>query len=62
MNGPLATAGSILNFFNKIGINEPVTAAIVKAINKDKATIKDTLKASSNINEVSPSIIGLLLI
>ena len=42
MNGPLATAGSILNFFNKIGIIVPITVEIVNATNNDNATMNDT--------------------
>jgi hypothetical protein len=60
INGPLATAGSIFNFFNKIGITVPTTVAIAKATNNDKATINDTCRASSNMNTSSPAIIGFL--
>ena len=61
INGPLATAGSIFNFFNKIGITVPITVEIVKATNKDNDTMIETINASLKTNSVSPARIGFLL-
>ena len=46
MNGPEATAGSILIFIKKIGIAEPIRLQIVIASKSDNPTIPAAFKAS----------------
>ena len=46
MNGPEATAGSIRNFFNKIGTDDPIKLDNVIAPNIEQATQNATFKES----------------